>query len=186
MDEVERCRCRRGPGSGSRLRQVLRLAFPGHGPRAGPVSAGMFKICLHMICTFASCFYLRLNSSNPTKVSVCSEKLYQFQDDSRLQVRLGALDNFGRGGAEESNPSNPMFDMFRTSSTENFKGSSNPFGGGGSGETSRPPPRDDSYSFGSRPSEEESFQGRFGGRGSRPTQDPFLMQKRPIGEYTQD
>ena len=110
------------------------------------------------------------------------EEFNQFQDDPRLQVRLGALDNFGRGGAGE-NPTNPMFDMFRTSSTENFKGSSNPFGGGGgSGETSRPPPRDDSYSFGSRPSEEESFQGRFGGRGSRPIQDPFLMQKRPIGE----
>ena len=101
-----------------------------------------------------------------------------------LQVRLGALDNFGRGGAEESNPTNPMYDMFGPKSTENFKSSSNPFGGGGGGsaDTSRPPPRDDSYSFGSRPSEEESFQGRFGGRGGRPTQDPFLMQKRPIGK----
>ena len=48
MDEVERCRCRRGPGSGSRLRQVLRLAFPGHGPRAGPVSAGMFTYDLYI------------------------------------------------------------------------------------------------------------------------------------------
>ena len=121
----------------------------------------------------------------PTKVLVLNNmRLNLFQDDSMLQVRLGALDNFGRGGPEESNPTNPMYDMFGPKSTENFKSSSNPFGGGESADTSRPPPRDDSYSFGSsRPSEEESFQGRFGGRGGRPTQDPFLMQKRPIGNF---
>ena len=57
------------------------------------------------------------------------------------------------------NPTNPMFDMFGSSST--------PFGGGGgSADTSRPTPMGDQFDM---------------GRGGRPSEDPFLMQKRPIG-----
>ena len=56
------------------------------------------------------------------------------------------------------NPANPMFDMFGSSSTQ--------FGGGDSSRP--PPPRGDHFDMGR-------------GGGGRPSEDPFLMQKRPIG-----